>query len=105
MFGRMVGDTPGLGALAVDDRSSCGAVASCCREQNGNPLLTLNWCRSVAQFADGRQFRGQRNRFGVSASALFVVITTDASCGAISTMHDSPDAHRGHDPDAQHSTR
>ena len=28
-------------------------------------------------------------RFGMSASALFVVITTDASCGAVNAMHDS----------------
>jgi K+-transporting ATPase ATPase A chain len=32
---------------------------------------------------------GKETRFGVSQSALFATITTDASCGAVNTMHDS----------------
>ena len=32
---------------------------------------------------------GKETRFGVAASALFVVVTTDASCGAVNSMHDS----------------
>jgi K+-transporting ATPase ATPase A chain len=32
---------------------------------------------------------GKEVRFGIVASALFAVITTAASCGAVNAMHDS----------------
>jgi K+-transporting ATPase ATPase A chain len=32
---------------------------------------------------------GKEVRFGIATSALFAVITTDASCGAVNSMHDS----------------
>jgi K+-transporting ATPase ATPase A chain len=32
---------------------------------------------------------GKEVRFGVSASALYATVTTDASCGAVNAMHDS----------------
>ena len=32
---------------------------------------------------------GKEVRFGIANSALFAVVTTDASCGAVNTMHDS----------------
>jgi K+-transporting ATPase ATPase A chain len=32
---------------------------------------------------------GKEVRFGIANSALFTTITTDASCGAVNTMHDS----------------
>jgi K+-transporting ATPase ATPase A chain len=32
---------------------------------------------------------GKETRFGVAASALYAVVTTDASCGAVNAMHDS----------------
>ena len=32
---------------------------------------------------------GKEVRFGIVASSLFAVITTDASCGAVNAMHDS----------------
>ena len=32
---------------------------------------------------------GKEVRFGIAASALFATVTTDASCGAVNTMHDS----------------
>src|SRR5215813_5232968 len=32
---------------------------------------------------------GKEVRFGISQSALFATITTDASCGAVNSMHDS----------------
>ncbi len=39
--------------------------------------------------APGGNMEGKEVRFGVSQSALFATITTDASCGAVNTMHDS----------------
>jgi K+-transporting ATPase ATPase A chain len=32
---------------------------------------------------------GKETRFGISASSLFVAVTTAASCGAVNAMHDS----------------
>ena len=32
---------------------------------------------------------GKEVRFGVAGSALFATVTTDASCGAVNSMHDS----------------
>ena len=32
---------------------------------------------------------GKETRFGIAASALFATVTTDASCGAVNSMHDS----------------
>ena len=32
---------------------------------------------------------GKEVRFGIANSALYAVVTTDASCGAVNSMHDS----------------
>jgi len=37
----------------------------------------------------GGNMEGKEVRFGIVASSLFAVITTDASCGAVNAMHDS----------------
>ena len=37
----------------------------------------------------GGNMEGKEVRFGIANSALFTVITTDASCGAVNNMHDS----------------
>ncbi|HEY5212238.1 MAG TPA: potassium-transporting ATPase subunit KdpA [Acidobacteriaceae bacterium] len=39
--------------------------------------------------APAGNMEGKEVRFGVSQSSLFATITTDASCGAVNTMHDS----------------
>jgi K+-transporting ATPase ATPase A chain len=39
--------------------------------------------------APAGNMEGKETRFGVSQSSLFATITTDASCGAVNTMHDS----------------
>src|SRR6266576_2911805 len=38
---------------------------------------------------DGGNMEGKETRFGIALSALFAVITTAASCGAVNAMHDS----------------
>jgi K+-transporting ATPase ATPase A chain len=53
-------------------------------EAAGNPILTQLGVDS----ADGNM-EGKEVRFGVFTSALFATITTDASCGAVNSMHDS----------------
>ena len=51
-------------------------------EQAGNPILTK---LGVA----GGNMEGKEVRFGIPNSALFAVVTTDASCGAVNNVHDS----------------
>jgi K+-transporting ATPase ATPase A chain len=53
-------------------------------EANGNPI---HHQLGVA-VADGNM-EGKEVRFGIFNSALFATITTDASCGAVNSMHDS----------------
>jgi K+-transporting ATPase ATPase A chain len=57
-------------------------------ESQPHPLL-----HGVAQVgseaAPAGNMEGKEVRFGVSQSALFATITTDASCGAVNSMHDS----------------
>ncbi len=53
-------------------------------EAAGNPQLTALGIDP----ADGNM-EGKEVRFGIFNSALFATITTDASCGAVNSMHDS----------------
>ncbi len=57
-------------------------------EAKGNPLL-----KGVDQHASlmqsGGNMEGKEVRFGIADSTLFATITTDASCGAINSWHDS----------------
>src|SRR6202034_2071935 len=43
----------------------------------------------TAMGLSGGNMEGKELRFGVVASALFAVVTTAASCGAVNAMHDS----------------
>jgi K+-transporting ATPase ATPase A chain len=92
MFGKFVGDTrQGWAIWAVMLVLFLAGVAVVLPvEQNGNPLLTqLGVDQTLSNLQSGGNFEGKEIRFGQSASALFVVVTTDASCGAVNTMHDS----------------
>ena len=66
----------------------CGVTAAYWAEARGNPLL-----HGVDQHATalqpGGNMEGKEVRFGIANSALFATITTDASCGAINSWHDS----------------
>jgi K+-transporting ATPase ATPase A chain len=62
----------------------CGALTCWKAEASGNPRMHQ---LGVAQ-GDGNM-EGKETRFGVFNSALFATITTDASCGAVNSMHDS----------------
>ena len=53
-------------------------------ESAGNPRL-----RALGVAAAAGNMEGKEVRFGVPASSLFAAITTDASCGAVNSMHDS----------------
>jgi K+-transporting ATPase ATPase A chain len=61
-------------------------------EAQPNPLLKGVDQRVVmtgpAQ-SSGGNMEGKEVRFGIANSALFATVTTDASCGAVNSMHDS----------------
>jgi potassium-transporting ATPase potassium-binding subunit len=61
-----------------------GAFVATWAEQRGNPIHQ----RLGVAVADGNM-EGKEVRFGIGDSALFAAITTDASCGAVNSMHDS----------------
>jgi len=84
VFGRMVGNErqgwaifATMGALFV-----AGVVATYWAEAAGNPLVH-------GLGVDGANMEGKETRFGIALSALFAVITTAASCGAVNAMHGS----------------
>ncbi|MDE3099615.1 MAG: potassium-transporting ATPase subunit KdpA [Verrucomicrobiota bacterium] len=53
-------------------------------EARGNPIHQ----KLGVAIADGNM-EGKEARFGIFDSALFATVTTDASCGAVNSMHDS----------------
>ncbi len=53
-------------------------------ESAGNPRLF-----ALGVSPGGGNMEGKEVRFGIFNSALFATITTDASCGAVNSMHDS----------------
>ena len=53
-------------------------------EAAGNPQVTALGVNSA-----GGNMEGKEVRFGITNSALFATVTTDASCGAVNAMHDS----------------
>ncbi|MGE5198358.1 MAG: potassium-transporting ATPase subunit KdpA [Rhodospirillaceae bacterium] len=64
-----------------------GATAAYWAEARGNPLLAVD--QQASALAPGGNMEGKEVRFGIAASALFAAVTTDASCGAVNSMHDS----------------
>jgi K+-transporting ATPase ATPase A chain len=59
-------------------------------EQAGNPILAKLGVESAATGAQsGGNMEGKETRFGIASSALFATVTTDASCGAVNSWHDS----------------
>ena len=84
VFGRMVGnERQGWAILAVMAVLFIAGVVVCYwAEARGNDAFT-------AMGLAGGNMEGKEVRFGIVASALFAVITTAASCGAVNAMHDS----------------
>ncbi|RWE53579.1 MAG: potassium-transporting ATPase subunit KdpA [Mesorhizobium sp.] len=84
IFGRMNGNQrQGWAILTAMGLLFIAGVAVCYwAEASGNPLVH-------ALGIDGGNMEGKETRFGIALSALFAVITTAASCGAVNAMHDS----------------
>jgi potassium-transporting ATPase potassium-binding subunit len=84
VFGRMVGnERHGWAILKVMGILFLAGVLACyAAEAAGTPLLD-------ALGLSGGNMEGKEVRFGIVGSALFAVVTTAASCGAVNAMHDS----------------
>jgi potassium-transporting ATPase potassium-binding subunit len=57
-------------------------------EARGNPQLSVA-DQHTGAMQSGGNMEGKETRFGIASSALFATVTTDASCGAINSQHDS----------------
>ena len=84
VFGRMVGSQrQGWAILAAMGVLFIAAVIVCyAAEAHGNDFFN-------ALGLTGGNMEGKEVRFGIVGSALFAVVTTAASCGAVNAMHDS----------------
>jgi len=93
-LGSMVG-SPGHGWAVFAAMSVlwfAGVLTCYWAEAQPNPLLHGVDQHVVAMGAaqsSGGNMEGKEVRFGIANSALFTTVTTDASCGAVNTMHDS----------------
>jgi K+-transporting ATPase ATPase A chain len=92
MFGKMVRDTrQGWAIFAAMALMFFAGVFICYwAEQRGNPMLTNMGLESAYTGKQpGGNMEGKEVRFGNATTALFATVTTDASCGAVNSMHDS----------------
>ncbi|MGZ5483608.1 MAG: potassium-transporting ATPase subunit KdpA [Pyrinomonadaceae bacterium] len=89
-LGRMTGSPKHgwavLGAMVLV--FSMGVATAYWAEARGNPLLA-GTDQAVSAVQSGGNMEGKEVRFGIANSALFATVTTDASCGAVNSMHDS----------------
>ncbi len=59
-------------------------------ESGGNPAFAdFPVDATPGALQAGGNMEGKEVRFGIANSSLFTTVTTDASCGAVNTMHDS----------------
>ncbi|MDR3499311.1 MAG: potassium-transporting ATPase subunit KdpA [Parvibaculum sp.] len=92
VFGRMVKNEMQGWALfgAMGILFLVGALVAYHFEAAGNPnIAALGIDQSASTLQAGGNMEGKDVRFGIANSALFATVTTDASCGAINSWHDS----------------
>jgi K+-transporting ATPase ATPase A chain len=84
-FGRMARDQKQGWALfgAMTFLFFAGVTVAYWAEAAGNPIL------KGLPVAEAGNMEGKEVRFGIANSALYATVTTDASCGAVNSMHDS----------------
>jgi K+-transporting ATPase ATPase A chain len=89
-LGRMTGSPSHGWALfgAMAALFLAGVLVTYWAESQGNPLLH-GVEQHASQFQPGGNMEGKEVRFGVTDSALFATVTTDTSCGAVNSWHDS----------------
>ncbi len=91
-LGRMTGSVrhgwavfAAMAVLFLAGVSICGIA-----EQKGNPIhQAAGVIAGPTAGGTGGNMEGKEVRFGIGDSALFATVTTDASCGAVNSMHDS----------------
>jgi potassium-transporting ATPase potassium-binding subunit len=91
-FGRMVKNQRHGWALwaAMFVLFAGGVTTAYWAEARGNPIHVVRGVDVVASATNpGGNMEGKEVRFGIANSALYATVTTDASCGAVNSMHDS----------------
>ncbi|HTP86711.1 MAG TPA: potassium-transporting ATPase subunit KdpA [Bryobacteraceae bacterium] len=91
-FGRMVGDTrQGWALFAACALMFLAGVFICYGfEQAGNPMIAKMGVQTAATAGQpGGNMEGKEVRFGNVNSTLWATVTTDTSCGAVNSWHDS----------------
>jgi K+-transporting ATPase ATPase A chain len=91
-FGKMVRDTRQGWAIfaAMTVLWFAGVFVAYHFEQHGTPMLEKAGIEMTSTGTQpGGNMEGKETRFGIAQTALFVTVTTDASCGAVNSMHDS----------------
>jgi K+-transporting ATPase ATPase A chain len=85
-YGKMAGDSRQGWAIfaAMSVLWLAGVAVAYHSEVGPNPALAGLGVDQGAGNLEGKELR-----FGIAASALFATVTTDASCGAVNSMHDS----------------
>ena len=91
-FGQMTGDRRQgwalFGAMAI--LFVVGAGSAIWAEQRGNPqFAAMGIDQRASNNQSGGNMEGKEVRFGIVNSALWATVTTDTSCGAVNSMHDS----------------
>ena len=67
-----------------------GVTTAYWAEARGNPIHAERGVDVVTAVGNpGGNMEGKEVRFGIVNSALYATVTTDASCGAVNSMHDS----------------
>jgi len=84
-FGRMAKDQRQgwalFGAMAL--LFAAGVFVAYWAEAGGSPMVSAPGTVGIGNM------EGKEARFGIANSALYATVTTDASCGAVNSMHDS----------------
>jgi potassium-transporting ATPase potassium-binding subunit len=85
---------PEIASLATPQSSGVGAQHAApqpAQASASTPVSISGFAidQSASMQQAGGNMEGKETRFGVANSALFATVTTDASCGAVNSMHDS----------------
>jgi potassium-transporting ATPase potassium-binding subunit len=92
VLGRMVRDErQGWAIFAAMGLLFLAGVTVCYNsESHGNPAFAaFNVDSTASAVQGGGNMEGKEVRFGPALSALYATVTTDTSCGAVNSMHDS----------------
>jgi potassium-transporting ATPase potassium-binding subunit len=102
IFAIGAGLTNVLGRMVKDERQGwaifaamgllflAGVTTAYWSESHGNPAFAKFGVDSApTALQAGGNMEGKEVRFGIADSALYATVTTDTSCGAVNSMHDS----------------